>query len=117
MHVVDIWRREAFDKRVTIREENERVARRDADSEGELAVRCECDRFACAEKTRVPVQVYEAVRGRGNRFLVAPNHENPEVETLVRENHLFTVVQLLAGEASKLGFATDPRSTGNQLAQ
>jgi hypothetical protein len=53
---------------------------------------------------------YEAVRAHPRRFLIALNHENPEIERVVDENGQFAVVETFVGEASRIAEETDPRA-------
>ena len=71
---------------------------------------CECCDPRCDRTVTATIQEYESVREWPARFLVATNHENPEVECVVSETERFTVVQTLTGEASKVALRTDPRS-------
>jgi hypothetical protein len=41
--------------------------------------------------------------------VVVANHENPEVERVVRESSCYAVIETLAGEASKTALRTSPR--------
>jgi hypothetical protein len=42
------------------------------------------------------------------RFLVVPDHENPEIERGVDENGQFAIVETFVGEASRIAEETDP---------
>ena len=71
---------------------------------------CECCDPLCDRTVTATIQEYESVREWPTRFLVATNHENPEVECVVSETDRFAVVETLVGEASKVALRTDPRS-------
>ena len=71
---------------------------------------CECSDPRCNRTVTATIQEYESVRKWPTHFLVAANHENPEVESMVLETESFAVVETLAGEASKVAWRTDPRS-------
>ncbi len=71
---------------------------------------CECSDPRCDRTVTATIQEYESVRERPTHFLVAANHENPEVECMISETERFAVVETLAGEASKVALRTDPRS-------
>ena len=58
---------------------------------------------------RVPTDVYEWVRSDPRRFLIAPGHETPEVEDVVRVENAFSVVEK-QGEAARYVEHLDPRS-------
>jgi hypothetical protein len=93
------------------REVNERIA----DVSGsyglgdELEFLCECGRQECFEALPVTRAVYEAVREKPDRFLVAPGHENPEIERVVEEHDRYYVVEKV-GEAGAIAEEADPRS-------
>jgi hypothetical protein len=53
--------------------------------------------------------VYEDTRGAPDLFLVAPGHELPDIEDVVREGDGFQVVRK-RGAAARLAERTDPRS-------
>jgi hypothetical protein len=71
---------------------------------------CECSDPRCDRTVTATIQEYESVREWPTHFLVAANHENPEVECMISETERFAVVETLAGEASKVALRTDPRS-------
>jgi hypothetical protein len=71
---------------------------------------CECSDPSCDRTVTATIQEYESVRERPTHFLVAANHENPEVESMISETERFAVVETLTGEASKVALRTDPRS-------
>ena len=58
-----------------------------------------------------PQTEYEAVRAHARRYLVALDHENPEIERVVSQNAHFAVVETFVGEASRIAEETDPRTT------
>jgi hypothetical protein len=93
------------------REVNERIediSRRNAAGDG-LEFLCECGRRDCLEALGVSRPAYEAVRSHGDRFLVAPGHQAPDVEHVVEEHEGYLVVQKM-GEAGDIAEAADPRS-------
>ena len=70
---------------------------------------CECGDGDCAQPIQLTHAEYESVRSVSNRFAVAPNHENPESEVVVRECARFAVVDKLEGWGLRISRATDPR--------
>ncbi len=52
---------------------------------------------------------YEAVRAYGSRFLIEPNHENPESSWVLCENARFAVIDVVAGDALYHVLARNPR--------
>jgi hypothetical protein len=106
------WREQDALTQACCRERNESIALGSDLSQFHSAFHafeCECDDADCTEKTRLTVAEYECVREFPARFLIATNHENPEVEWVVSERTRFTVVETLAGEASKTALRTNPR--------
>jgi hypothetical protein len=69
---------------------------------------CECGDANCAESVSLTRAEYEAVRLDGSCFVVAVDHENPEIERVTLENGRFTIVQkmMAAGRKSQ---ETNPR--------
>jgi hypothetical protein len=75
------------------RDVNERIA----DSAGRFNARdaefvCECADPACAERVPATLDQYEDVRSDGAHFLLAPGHELPEVERVVKRPQRRSVV-------------------------
>ena len=94
------------------REVNERIEqlpnRLAADRYDELI--CECGNPECTQRVEVTVAEYERVRAHAGRFIVAPNHENPETESIIEQNDRFAIVESLAGESSRIAHETRLRS-------
>jgi hypothetical protein len=96
------------------REVNERIqelARRQDASGGAgygYAYFCECANADCNLQIAVPTDVYEWVRSESNRFVVAPGHETPEIEDVVRTEADYRVVEK-QGEAARYVEHLDPR--------
>lgn len=61
---------------------------------------CECGTESCRQTIAVQIAEYEAVRAHPGRFLIAPEHENPETERVVDANGQFAVVETFVGAAS-----------------
>jgi hypothetical protein len=72
---------------------------------------CECGDPDCASTISLSPPEYETVRASANHFVIAANHENPEVEWVLTETKRFAVVQTLVGEPSKVALRTDPRTS------
>jgi hypothetical protein len=71
---------------------------------------CECGDGQCSEPIELTRAEYEGVRTEATHFVLAPNHENPEVEQLISECARFTVVDKFEAAARRIARATDPRS-------
>ena len=64
------------------REVNERI-KEISESRGFVEFLCECSNTDCRESLAVRPDEYDQVRAHSTRFLVAPGHLTPEVETVV----------------------------------
>jgi hypothetical protein len=69
---------------------------------------CECSNIDCTLRLPMTLAVYEEVRSDPTRFLVAPGHELPEIETVVSRAKGYQIVTKL-GEAAELVSERDPR--------
>ena len=92
------------------REANEAIERGQWPGEPGKIVRfrCECSRVDCGEAIEASLPEYEHVRRFPRRFLVAHDHQLPEVEVVVGGTDRFVIVEKveLAGEVAA---ANDPR--------
>jgi len=73
-----------------------------------MAFACECAALRCNVLVELTVSEYEAVRAHPRRFLLAPGHELPAVETVVHGGERYVVVEK-RGDAAKAAEASDPR--------
>jgi hypothetical protein len=71
------------------------------------AVFCECGRLECSERVPMTAAEYHAVRARATTFVVAPGHEQTEVEQVIETNERFRIVEK-EGEAAEIAIQTDP---------
>ena len=69
---------------------------------------CECADPDCTVRLDVPLDEYERVRAHGDRFVVAPGHERPELEAVVDVRDGYLVVRK-TGETGALAREEDPR--------
>jgi hypothetical protein len=53
---------------------------------------CECDDPDCSRGIDLTIAEYEALAGPVDQFVVAPGHEDPEVEVVVEDHGSFLVV-------------------------
>lgn len=106
------WREKAARNQALFREVNEQIERlpEGVNVHGYDSFICECGNPECTEPIALTRAEYERVREHANRFAVALDHQNPDVETIVERNDRFTVVETCAGEASQIAQETDPRS-------
>lgn len=70
---------------------------------------CECGDAKCRVAISLTHSEYAGVRVFATRFILAPNHENPEVDEVVAENDRFVTIEKLFGEAIRIARARDPR--------
>jgi hypothetical protein len=106
-------RRRAANEAV-FREVNERIEGLQRDfaltAEEPLHIVCECDRLECAMGLDVPVEVYERTRQDSTRFVVAPGHEDEEVEDVVDSGGGYLIVRKRPGDPADIAARTDPRA-------
>jgi hypothetical protein len=53
---------------------------------------------------------YEAIRARATHFGVVPQHEQPEMETVIERHPSYCVVEKLERDAQEVARETDPRA-------
>jgi hypothetical protein len=92
-----------------INEQVEFIAPRLDGAERAYAFYCECSNVDCTLQVPMSLVDYEAVRSDATLFVVAPGHELPEIEEVVRRSDAFQVVKKHGG-AANLVAAQDPRS-------
>lgn len=103
-------------RRGVYRELNDQLARLDSSFSSpkrratiRLMLRCECGNRACVRAIPMMLSDYERVRAEPRQLVIAPNHEDPEVEAVVVGDSFHSVVETHAGEASRIPVDTDPR--------
>jgi hypothetical protein len=69
---------------------------------------CECSSAECMKVVSVSREEYEAVREGGSTFIVAPGHEEPEIEDVLASYSGFSVVEK-RGDAAAVAEETNPR--------
>lgn len=72
------------------------------------AFRCECAALRCNLMLEMTLAEYEAVRLNPRHFIVAPGHELPDAEVVVRRAETYLVVEKV-GDAGEVADDTDPR--------
>ena len=78
------------------REVNERIAETaEQFGGGDAVLVCECADPECGHRIEAPLDDYEETRADGARFLVAPGHEQPEYEQVVRTRSGYRIVAKL----------------------
>jgi len=86
-------RREAL-----FREVNERILEL-SNLHGTAEFLCECDRGECMTAFAIDVAAYANVREFEFRFLVVPEHVDPEVEVVVARGDRYAVVEKIGAAA------------------
>jgi hypothetical protein len=56
---------------------------------------CECSSLRCMEIVPVPLDTYRGVREQG-RFVLSPGHDDPHVESIVKDCGIYVVVEKFA---------------------
>ncbi len=77
-------------------------------AEQRIAFTCECAALGCNVLVELTVAEYESVRAHARRFLLAPGHELPAIETVVHRGEGYVVVEK-EGDAAEVAEASDPR--------
>jgi hypothetical protein len=75
-----------------------------------MHVVCECGDGACVARFELPVSEYERARKDPRRFLIAPGHEMPDVETVMERHQTYFVIEKVTPEPERIAEETDPRS-------
>jgi len=106
------WREEEVVNEVTIRARNEGTGRANRAGDllrdrGEYA--CECGHGACVSLIYLTHDEYEGVRLDATHFAIAPDHENPEFETVLSQNDRFAIVEKVLEMPRRIARDTDPR--------
>jgi hypothetical protein len=70
---------------------------------------CECSNLDCTLRLPMSLAEYEDVRSDPTLFVVAPGHDLPEIEEVLRRTDGYQVVRK-DGEAARLAIGNDPRS-------
>lgn len=103
------WEDSEARARTVFRIVNERIAELGFDLDGRAAFVCECGNRECSRTIELTRAEYESVRAHARHFLLAPDHENPTVEIVIRDGDRFAVGETLVGRASRIPEETDPR--------
>ena len=109
MHTEEATR--AAKTEAVFREVNERIAESAEKFQAdEAAFVCECSDAACTDRIDAPLVEYEDVRADGATFMVAPGHEDGDIERVVRGEPAFRVVRKV-GAVGVLARRLNPRAT------
>jgi hypothetical protein len=58
-----------------------------------LQFACECSDLECDAYVTLPIKEYERTHKQNNRFVLAPGHESPLVEKVVKAKESFNIVE------------------------
>jgi hypothetical protein len=76
---------------------NERIRRyeeQEQNDHGEpMRFLCECAEGACIDQIRIDLEDYRRVRRDARRFIIAPEHDEPEIERVVERRSDYWVVE------------------------
>jgi hypothetical protein len=75
---------------------------------GRVRFVCECGDLDCLKRVELTRAAYEEVRSDPTRFVVAPGHEDTEIERVVAFGEGYAVVEKLAA-AARVAIQHDPR--------
>jgi hypothetical protein len=70
---------------------------------------CECGDGECRAPIRLTREEYETVRRESTYFVIAIDHENPQIDLVISEHERYAVVQKSLAMAAKIARETDPR--------
>jgi hypothetical protein len=70
---------------------------------------CECATIGCFERLTLTLQEYERIREDGAHFLLAPGHEDIEVEQVIAHRQDYVVVEK-DGVAGLIAHEENPRA-------
>jgi len=73
-----------------------------------VSFRCECAALGCNLLVALTLAEYESARANPREFILAPGHELPEIERVVRRTDAYVIVEKV-GEAGQVADTTDPR--------
>ena len=89
---------------------NERIAESAErfDADGTEFV-CECSDASCTHRVEASLREYEQVRAEPTTFLVAPGHEQPDIEQVVSDRGRFRVVDKVEAVVRRTVMRLDSR--------
>lgn len=93
------------------REVNEAIAKTAERFEAEQAeFVCECADPTCAYRIEAELEDYEEVREDGTHFILAPGHEEPRVERVIRRTGEYAVVEKFERTVARIVMQMNPRA-------
>ena len=70
---------------------------------------CECGDPNCTDRVPATLAEYERVRAEPTTFLLAPGHDQPDIERVVSERGRFHVVEKVQADVRRTVIRRDPR--------
>ena len=109
------WRDRAARNEEIYRNVNERIedTARQHGFDQELEFHCECADVECFETIEMRPEAYDRIAADPARFVVAPKHEDEELEKVIERTSRYLVVEK-TGEARKQIERDHPRSRHGQ---
>ena len=93
------------------REVNETIAKTAARFEaGEADFICECADPQCAHRITIDLEQYEQVRQDPTHFMIAPGHDEPDIEHVVAREPGFRVVAKVGQTVGRIVRSLNPRT-------
>ena len=71
---------------------------------------CECADPNCTERVPATLAEYESVRKKSTTFLLAPGHDQPDIEQVVSDRGRFQVVEKTKEVVRRTVIRLDPRA-------
>jgi hypothetical protein len=92
------------------RDVNERIAEREKGFEADRTeFVCECSDPNCTHRVPASLTEYEEVRDEPTTFLVAPGHEQGDIERVVEDRGRFRIVEKVQDAVRRTVVRLDPR--------
>lgn len=91
----------------TVNEEVHDVNERFAVVAQPMSVVCECERTDCYERIELQLEEYERIRSDPTFFVVKPEHDAPDVESVVERHEAYWIVRKHEGEPAEIARRTD----------
>ena len=76
--------------------------------EGQLEILCECGEPSCKTKLTLTIDEYDEAHRQLDRFIVAVEHEDPQIEQVVMRRDSYLIVDKI-GEAERISLAEEQR--------
>jgi hypothetical protein len=109
---MDEWVRQEVVNEVRSRSRNEWIEKTNEDFGGLRPTDdyvCECSFAGCSSTITLTHDEYEHVRSDGTHFVIALNHEHPEIDRVIGETDRFAIIEKWLGEPREMARESDPR--------